>query len=333
MKIKTILLVIAGFILLLLGAIGVVLPVLPTTPFVLAAAACFTCVPKLKEKLMRIPFVSDHLDNYRSRKGLSTKTVVVNLLFLWAMLGVSCYFTRKLWLGILLFVVGVSVTTHILHMARPQGGDAKKPSLSGLAEAVFDAVYLCVVPLIGVAALLGAKTLMHVLFGVMALVLVTGDAFHLVPRIAAGISGDYARFDRALARGKTAASVSMTVFYVILWHIVLVNFSPAYAQGLTAMVYALAIVRIVLAAFPQVWGTMRNLPFTLIGCIVGVTLFVYRRSGILDLRWMWLGVLLSFMFYLPVVLWAKKHPALGMLMIPKSCVYVWMLAVGLTLDS
>ena len=45
-------------------------------------------------------------------------------------------------------------------------------------------------------------------------------------------------------------------------------------------------------------------------------------------RWMWLTIVLSFGFYIPVVLWAEVVPAIGMLMIPKTCAYVWTVLIG-----
>ena len=47
-----------------------------------------------------------------------------------------------------------------------------------------------------------------------------------------------------------------------------------------------------------------------------------------DFRWMWLTIVLSFGFYIPVVLWADTVPAVGMLMIPKTCAYVWTVMIG-----
>lgn len=45
-------------------------------------------------------------------------------------------------------------------------------------------------------------------------------------------------------------------------------------------------------------------------------------------RWMWLTIVLSFGFYIPVVLWADAVPMIGMLMIPKTCAYVWTVLIG-----
>lgn len=45
-------------------------------------------------------------------------------------------------------------------------------------------------------------------------------------------------------------------------------------------------------------------------------------------RWMWLTIVLSFGFYIPVVLWADAFPLIGMLMIPKTCAYVWTILIG-----
>ena len=44
--------------------------------------------------------------------------------------------------------------------------------------------------------------------------------------------------------------------------------------------------------------------------------------------WMWLAIGLSFAFYVPVVLWSHTIPMVGMLMIPKTCAYVWIVAMG-----
>ena len=125
-KIINLLKVAAGFLLLGFGAAGLLLPVLPTTPFVLAAFACFASVPKLRGRLMRLPFFSEHIKNYRERAGLSKKSVAISLGFLWGMLLISILHVRALWLIVLLAAIGAAVTVHILVIARPKQKEAQK---------------------------------------------------------------------------------------------------------------------------------------------------------------------------------------------------------------
>ena len=132
MAVKTIVIAIAGFILLALGAVGVVLPILPTTPFVIAAAGCFTYIPAMRTRIMKIRFFKEYIENYSKRKGLTAKTVIGSLAFLWAMLIISGIMIKKEWLLPILIAVGAAVTVHILWMARP--GGKRRISRSGHSE-------------------------------------------------------------------------------------------------------------------------------------------------------------------------------------------------------
>ncbi len=216
-------------------------------------------------------------------------------------------------------------------------GSGKKPRVMAYVELVFDVAYLLV--LLGIAActLSGVKTSVTYLWVAMTLVLFLGDAFHLVPRIAFAISGNE-KLLGMMGRGKQITSISMTLFYVMLWYIgatLLGNISPLQA----AVVCLCALVRVVLCLLPQNgWtaGTQsgrlhiyRNIPFVLLGAFVAVFFFVHARSLPPALEWMWLAIALSFAFYIPVVLWAKKCPMLGALMLPKTCVYVWIVCMGM----
>lgn len=115
---RRVLLLGAGGLALLLAAIGLLLPVWPTTPFLLVSAGCFSGTPALRAWLLRLPFFRAHLENYRSRCGLSAGTVAISLVYLWGMLALSAVLTRKVWLALLLGAVGAAVTVHILLMAR-----------------------------------------------------------------------------------------------------------------------------------------------------------------------------------------------------------------------
>ncbi len=205
----------------------------------------------------------------------------------------------------------------------------------GYGEAVFDVAYLLAALGIGIGILSKGRPGAYAMAGAMALLLAAGDAFHLLPRIGAILTGDTPRFHKALGFGKLVTSITMTVFYVLLWHLGTLLF-PAVPQGWTVLAWGLAAVRIILCLFPQNgwyeanpplrWALLRNIPFFLLG-IQAVGLFFLHRQAVSALTWMWLAGLLSFAFYLPVALWAGKNPKLGMLMLPKTCMYLWMLGM------
>lgn len=196
----------------------------------------------------------------------------------------------------------------------------------GGIEVAFDAIYLLTALAIGVRALFEAKFLL----ASMALVLALGDSFHLVPRMLSALGRE--GLDRALGFGKLAASVTMTAFYVLLWHWGAPK--SAFLPVWTTAVYILAAFRIGLSMFPENrwydevspvgWAIARNVPFLLQGLAVAA-LFYSIAPAVPGARWVWLAVLLSFAFYLPVALSAGRNRKLGMLMLPKTVMYLWIL--------
>ncbi len=213
----------------------------------------------------------------------------------------------------------------------------KTHKLPAYIESLFNILYLSAALFLGIRMLLIGGSVQRTLFGIMALILAAGDACHLIPRIAAGFSSDRRRFARSLGFGKMITSVSMTLFYVFLWHIGVTASSLTGIWHWTLAVYMLAAARIILSVLPQnrwstdsspaSWTVYRNIPFLLLGGVDCVLFFLYRNAA--GFEHMWLAILLSFAFYLPVVIWSKKYPPIGMLMLPKSCVYIWIIAMGL----
>ena len=212
--------------------------------------------------------------------------------------------------------------------------------MQAIAESLFDAVYLISVITIGILIIRGSKeNCQFRLFGWMAVVLGAGDSFHLIPRALALCTTGLENYTVALGLGKWITSVTMTVFYVLLYYVWRQRYQVRGQSGLTAAVYGLAGVRIVLCMMPQnqwlsaeaplSWGIYRNLPFALLGLLV-IVLFYRSAKEHRDraFRWMWLTIVLSFGFYIPVVLWADAVPMVGMLMIPKTCAYVWTVLIG-----
>ncbi len=211
-------------------------------------------------------------------------------------------------------------------------------------EPIFEIPYLIGVVVLGLLILRRARfhsasgKKQFTLFGSMAIILGLGDAFHLVPRMYALLTDGIANHVPALGFGKMVTSITMTVFYVLLYHVWQHRYRK-YVSGLTVIIYILAMVRIVLCLLPQndwfsadaplSWGIYRNIPFVILGIIIIV---LYFQQAHLNhdraFRFMWLAISLSFAFYIPVVLWADSIPLLGMLMIPKTCAYVWIVWMG-----
>lgn len=212
-----------------------------------------------------------------------------------------------------------------------------------LAESIFDALYLTFAIIIGIYLITkGQKGSLVRSFGVMALVLGGGDAFHLVPRAISLWTTGLEANAAALGIGKLITSITMTIFYLILYYIWRERYQVSGRKPLTITMWVLTIARIALCAFPQnqwlsyeqplLWGILRNIPFAIMGILL-IVLFAQeaKRANDKVFRFMWLAITLSFAFYLPVVLFAEKIPMIGMLMIPKTLAYVWVVVMGLNL--
>ncbi|MDE6951776.1 MAG: hypothetical protein K2P64_12815 [Lachnospiraceae bacterium] len=212
--------------------------------------------------------------------------------------------------------------------------------MQAIVETLFDSVYLISVITIGILMIRGSRgDRQFRLFGWMAVVLGAGDSFHLVPRALALCTSGLENYTVSLGIGKWITSVTMTIFYVLLYYVWRQRYKINGQGGLTAVVYGLAGVRIALCMMPQnqwlsaeaplFWGICRNIPFALLGIVVIVLFYrSAKKQGDKAFRWMWLTIVLSFGFYIPVVLWADAIPMIGMLMIPKTCAYVWTVLIG-----
>lgn len=212
--------------------------------------------------------------------------------------------------------------------------------MQAIVETLFDAAYLITVITIGIIMIAKSeKNSQYRLFGIMAIVLGSGDAFHLVPRAYALCTTGLENFTAALGTGKFITSITMTVFYVILYYVWRIRYKIKGQNNVTAAVYILSVLRIILCLFPQnewlsaeapiSWGIYRNIPFALLGLLIIVLFYKSaKESNDKPFKWMWLTIVLSFGFYIPVVLWADAIPMIGMLMIPKTCAYVWTVLIG-----
>ena len=159
--------------------------------------------------------------------------------------------------------------------------------MQAIVETAFDAVYLISVITIGILMIRGSKgNRQFRLFGWMAVVLGAGDSFHLIPRALALCTTGLENYTVPLGLGKWITSVTMTVFYVLLYYVWRQRYKITGQNGITAAVYILSAVRVVLCMMPQnqwlsaesplSWGIYRNIPFALLGLLI-IVLF-YRSA-------------------------------------------------------
>jgi len=112
---KHIALIVAGGLSLALGGIGIILPLLPTTPFVLLAAACFSIAnPRMARRLEESKVFGSYLRHWRTNEGVPLKTKVRAIIWLWLGLGISAAIVRNTTVIIILSVVGTIVTLHLV---------------------------------------------------------------------------------------------------------------------------------------------------------------------------------------------------------------------------
>ena len=109
-------LILAGNFFLALGILGILLPLLPTTPFLLLAAACyFRSSEKFYNWLMNNKWLGNYIKNYREKKSIPLKVKVLSLSFLWLTIGYSVFFVVNIFLlRVILILIAIGVTIHVL---------------------------------------------------------------------------------------------------------------------------------------------------------------------------------------------------------------------------
>lgn len=223
--------------------------------------------------------------------------------------------------------------------------EKKKIRVPDIAESVFEICYLLFALIAGIVFLVsGGEKSLFVLYGIMTLTLCGGDAFHLVPRVIRAFKGSSPKVQTMLGVGLQVSSITMTIFYVILlyvWKATFENLSSPVV--IDVLVWVSAIARIVICLFPQNnWydgkGNMklsmiRNGVFLITGISIMALYIISGNTNGYGLEHMVDAIALSFVCYIPVTLLSKKIPAIGMLMIPKTCAYIWIICMGLKLLS
>jgi uncharacterized membrane protein YbaN (DUF454 family) len=110
------LLVTLGFLFVALGILGIFLPLLPTTPFLLLAAACFArSSDRFHKWLLGNRWLGDYIRNYREGRGMSRISKTLTIAALWITIAFTALQGTNLTsLRILLLCIALGVTTHLL---------------------------------------------------------------------------------------------------------------------------------------------------------------------------------------------------------------------------
>lgn len=109
---------VAGTITLVLGAVGIVLPILPTTPFLLISLACYLrSSERMTHWMLNNKYFGTYIRNYKEGKGIPMKTKLFAITVLWITISISAFvLVPILVVQIILFAVAVGVTVHLMRL-------------------------------------------------------------------------------------------------------------------------------------------------------------------------------------------------------------------------
>jgi uncharacterized protein len=140
-QVRHTLLVVAGMLFVGLGVVGIFLPILPTTPFLLLAAYCFArSSDRFYHWLLTNRWFGEYIRNYREGRGMPLREKIISLTALWLTVGLTVAFSVSAWwLRLLLLGIALGVTTHLVRLPtyhRPAAGppleDARSPQEVGI---------------------------------------------------------------------------------------------------------------------------------------------------------------------------------------------------------
>ena len=101
-----------------IGLVGIFIPILPTTPFLLAAEFFFArSSERFRNWLFSNRYFGPYLENYKNGQGMSLRDKAITISLLWLTIGASIvFFIDLLWIKILLALIAIGVTTHLIQI-------------------------------------------------------------------------------------------------------------------------------------------------------------------------------------------------------------------------
>jgi uncharacterized membrane protein YbaN (DUF454 family) len=125
MDIRKAVLIFAGTVCVALGVLGMFLPLLPTTVFLLMAAYCYSrSSDRFHGWLVNNRWLGGYIRNYKSGQGVSLRQKVTTISILWVSIGFSIWMLGGFWITLLLLVIAVAITVHLIWIKtyRPETG-------------------------------------------------------------------------------------------------------------------------------------------------------------------------------------------------------------------
>ena len=120
--------------------------------------------------------------------------------------------------------------------------------MQAIFETLFDIVYLISVIILGIMMIIGSKgRKQYYLYGLLAVILGCGDEFHLVPRAVALCTSGLDDYTAALGIGKMITSITMTIFYILLFYVWKLRYDKKNIKGITTAIWVLAGLRMLSA--------------------------------------------------------------------------------------
>jgi uncharacterized membrane protein YbaN (DUF454 family) len=124
------LLVVCGTLCVALGVLGIFLPLLPTTVFLLMAAACYArSSDRFYQRLVQSRWLGGYIRNHREGRGMKRRDKAVTLAVLWIGIGATMIWTAQTWwLRLLLLAIAAGVTAHVVKLPTFQPTPQSHPS-------------------------------------------------------------------------------------------------------------------------------------------------------------------------------------------------------------
>lgn len=207
-------------------------------------------------------------------------------------------------------------------------------------ESIYDILYLVIALCMSMYFITtNEKNTLYGFYGMMGLLIVFGDCFHLIPRIISFKHEKAELIEFALGVGKCIAYISMTLYYLLLIYFYKGYYDKELSIPITIFTWFLVMIRFIFCMYPMnQWTTteinmntniLRNIPDILIGSIAMMLYFNVERVTNTSFSFMWVAILLTMLFHFPTVILSKKYPRFDMLIIPKTIMYLWILCMGI----